>query len=55
MEPRYPNYKEYLKNKKLNAIQRDPNIKKLSNIKNYPDYKQRNQFIMCNSSLETLT
>ena len=35
MAPRYPNYKEYLKNKKLAAIKHDPNIEKLSNIKNY--------------------
>ena len=55
MEPRYTNYKEYLKNKKLAAIKCDPNIQKLSNIINYPDYKQLNQFIMCKPSLERLT
>jgi len=43
----YTTYKEYLKSKNLHQIKCDTNLEKLSNIKNYPDSKQYQQFIIC--------
>ena len=47
MSTSYINYKEYLKNKKLNRIRCDEELGNISSIKNYPNYKQYNKFLNC--------